>query len=336
MAISLGTGEHTFDWLDSWAKIPDSPSARAGWAHHGLATTGAGEIIAFHPGDPRMLAFDSAGNLLRSWDADVPEAHGITAVKEGATDYLWIADQGAKRIPGAGYPYQPAEKGWQVLKQTLDGTTVARLERPGLAVYDEARYAPTGVAVNEERHGGNGDVWVTDGYSQNLVHRFTKAGDYVSSIDGEEGSAGRFACPHNIWFDTRKSEPELYVADRTNHRVQVYDADGHFKRAFGADFLSSPSAFAPLNGHLVIGELRARLAIVDEHDRLIGYLGANEAVCTVDGWPNVKNTSGEPTRSHLLEPGRFNSPHGLTTDAAGNIYVSEWLIGGRFTKLARS
>jgi len=333
--LRIDDGVTSYTWLEDWAKIPDSASARRGWAHHALATTRRGEIIAFHPGESRFLAFDAAGDLIRSWETGVCEAHGLALVQEGDAEYLWIADQGARRAPEADYQYEPAPKGWQVIKESMDGRAIQRLDRPDLAVYVENRYAPTGIAVFEERFGGNGDIWVSDGYGQNYVHRFNAAGRYLGSINGEEGAAGAFKCPHNVWIDTRESDPELYVADRTNHRVQVYDLEGRYKRVFGEEFLSSPSAFAAIGENLVIGELRARLAVVDREDRLIGYLGSNEAVCTADGWPNQKDDRGVPARTDRLQPGRFNSPHGLTADAQGNIYVSEWLIGGRFVKLER-
>ena len=103
----------------------------------------------------------------------------------------------------------------------------------------------------------------------------------------------------------------------------------------GEDFLSSPSVFAFVDRFLVVGELRARLAVLDEHDALVGYLGENEAVCNEPGWPNAKDASGGLVRTPRLEPGKLNSPHGLAADPTGNLYVAEWLIGGRYTKLAR-
>ena len=84
---------------------------------------------------------------------------------------------------------------------------------------------------------------------------------------------------------------------------------------------------------MVIAELRARLAVTDRDDNLVCYLGDNEVVSSTDGWPNGKNRDGQVIPTGLLQPGLFNSPHGLAVDKQGNLFVAEWLIGGRFTKL---
>ena len=333
--MRVGSGQHTYEWVDSWADVPDTELSRKGWSHHGIAVTDAGEVIACHQGEATILVFDRDGNLLRSWDSGLKEAHGITLVKEGETEYLWIADPGSKRRPETGYekvgPFSP-----NVVKTTMDGKTVMALKPPDHPVYRDGNYSPTWVAVNEERHGGNGDVWVADGYGESYVHRFSKGGQYVGSINGEEGEVGRFDCPHAVFVDTRKSEPELYVADRTNGRVQVYDLEGSFKRWFGPGIVTSPSGFATHGDLMIIIELRSsRIAVVDVEDNLVTYLGENPGVFKVDGWPNVNNDRGELVRSNLLEPGKFNSPHGIATDSDGNLYVAEWLIGGRYTKLVR-
>lgn len=332
--MRVGGGELTFEWIDDWAKLPESESLRRGWAHHGLVVTSSGDLIAFHPGDPLFLQIDPSGNLTRAWETTIAEAHGVTLVEENRTEYLWIADQGAKRAPDAGYQYQTVQRGWQVVKLTLDGTPVQSLERPPLGVYDDARFAPTGVAVNEERDGGNGDIWVTDGYGQSLVHRYSRTGAYRGHLDGSDG-AGRFSCPHCLWFDSRKTDPELYVADRSNRRIQVFDGEGRFKRVIGGGLFTSPSGFARLGDYLAVAELRARIAILDPDDRIAAYLGENEAACARAGWPNETSSDGSTVRTSQLRPGKLNSPHGIAADAAGNLYVSEWLIGGRLIKLAR-
>ena len=138
------------------------------------------------------------------------------------------------------------------------------------------------------------------------------------------------------WCDYRKADPELYIADRANNRVMVYDLEGNFKRKFGEDWLITPCAFAVAGDLLAIPELQARVTLVDPDDNLAGQLGDNTSVAQREGWPNVHGHDGNLERPPDLEPGKFNSPHGIAADAEGNLYVPEWLIGGRFTKLVRN
>lgn len=335
--VDADVGGRAYHWLEHWAQSPVDDSAHEGWAHHGLAVTESGELVGFHPGDPALLVFNADGSLARSVACPVREAHGITLVMNDDVEYLWIADNGVKPVRQADGSYKPGAPDipGQVIRIALDGTVIQRLATPPLAIYDSAAYSPTSVAVDEERHGGSGAVWVADGYGQSLVHRFTADGAYLASISGEEGSAGRFACPHAVFVDRRGGTPELYVADRGNARVQVYDLDGVFRRSFGAGYLTSPSAFATIGDRLVVAELFAQLAVLDASDELVGYIGADPAARNRAGWPNSLTQEGL-TAQPPVQPGKFNSPHGLATDRDGAIYVAEWLVGGRLVKLSPS
>ena len=194
---------------------------------------------------------------------------------------------------------------------------------------NQERHGGNGDVWVTDGHGGNGDVWVTDGYGEYYVHRYDKDGNYLTSLSGEEGSAGRFSNPHGVWIDTRKPESELYISDRRNQQVQVYDTEGNFKRAFGSDFLNqrSPSGFITHGDQMMIVELRVRLTVVDADDRLVTYLGDNSQVIEVEGWPN-------PPAEHF-QPGKFIGPHGMAADSDGNLYITELVTGGRLTKLAK-
>ncbi|MCC7205611.1 MAG: hypothetical protein IT441_11065, partial [Phycisphaeraceae bacterium] len=266
MAITVGQGSHRYEWIEDWARIPDTESGRRSGRTHGAAVTSDGNVVVFHQADPAVLIFSPQGKLLSAWGDRYLTAHGLTLVQEGGQDYLWLTDEST----GA------------VVKTTLDGRAVLELSKPPVDVYQATpgggggkRYIPTWVAVDEERYGGSGDVWVADGYGASLVHRFDKAGRYIASIDGSEGQAGPFKCPHGIFIDRRRMaagangngdahwgiaprvssdarppQAELYIADRGNKRVRVYDLDGTYRRVFGADFLTSPCCFTSLGEHL--------------------------------------------------------------------------------------
>jgi hypothetical protein len=80
--------------------------------------------------------------------------------------------------------------------------------------------------------------------------------------------------------------------------------------------------------------------VLDAEDNFVGYTGAAPNTPAAQGWPqrpgwpNDLDVEGRATTPHLPRRDRFNSPHSVASDAEGNLYVSEWLIGGRYTKLA--
>ena len=333
--MRVGSGELTFEWVEDFAEIPHPESAVRGWAHHGITVTPRNTLITFHPGLPLVLELSLDGSLLNTWELAIAEGHGIALHNDGKDVHLWFSDIGTKNDPDQAYEYVPSSKGPQNVKTTLDGRVVLELFTPPSEAYGTGPYSPTEAAVYSSVDGGNDDMWIADGYGSYHVHRYDKHGNHLGSIDGSEGDTGTFDQPHAIWVDTRKPDPELYIADRSHHRIQVYDLEGSWKRSFGDDFMTLPGAFGALGDYLVVGDLGARVDILDENDKLAVRLGDNPGVMDRPGWPNDLDDSGASARTGALIEGVFNSPHGLTTDDAGNIYVTEWLIGGRYIKLAR-
>ncbi len=307
----IGNDEFKYEWVDNWVKIPETESAKENGRTHGIVISEEGNIIIFNQADPAVLEYDPEGRLVNSWGHRFTGAHGLTLTKEDGKEYLWLTDQYSG----------------EVIKTTLSGEEVLIIKKPNLNIYSENEYSPTWAAVFEERFGGNGDIWLSDGYGSNFIHQYNKEGIYLKSINGEKGDAGKFNCPHSIFFDTRKKEPELYVADRGNKRFQVFDPDGNYKRTFGDDVLGCPCGGVIKDKLLYVPELCARIAVLDENDQLITYLGRNEEVCEVPGWPDHEKK--------FIEPGKFNSPHDIAVDGDDNLYVVEWIKGGRVTKLKR-
>ena len=308
--MELAAANYAFRWIDGWGALPDTPAARANGRTHGVAVLRDGRVVVFRQADPAVVFLHPDGSLDAAWGDRFTGAHGLTLVEDDGEERLWLTD----------------EHSGEVALLTLTGETVRTLDRPDHPAYRDGRYAPTWVAVHERRHGGTGDVWVADGYGQSLVHRYDAAGRYLQILDGT-GGAGAFDCPHALWIDTRSGAPELYVADRGNRRFQVFDLEGSYRRTVGEGALECPCTGVRYGDGLLVPELCARLTFLDADDRLEGYLGRNEAACGLPGWPEVAPEE--------IRPGAFNSPHSAAADAAGNVYVVEWIVGGRLTKLER-
>ena len=134
-------------------------------------------------------------------------------------------------------------------------------------------------------------------------------------------------------IDQRKSPARLYVTDRGTDRLQLYDLDGSFLHSV-SDGLRLPSALAISGDAMFVAELTARIAVLDLDDHVVCYLGADDEAPRREGWPNAATADGRTVRADV-QPGRFNSPHGIAVDSHGDLYVAEWLIGGRLTRLHR-
>jgi hypothetical protein len=331
-SLVLQLGGQNYRWIEDWIEMPPAEDRQTAWPHTGIVTAADDRIITFDTAGSAIIELDAQGHLTRSMPVDVGEAHGITMVEEDGTDFLWLADATVKKIPAAGYASDETARP-RVIKIGPDGRIVRSLENPPHAAYTTGHYRPTCVAVAETRFGGNGDIWVGDGYGESYVHRYDAAGNYIGSLSGEEG-AGRFSVPHALIVDRRHAEPELYIADRAKARIQVYGLDGRFRRVIEG-FLSRPTWFARNGDALVVVEFTPpRLTVLDAEDRLVGYLGEGPVIIDRPGWPNELDTDGKPRRPSVRQ-GQLNSPHSVAADSVGNLYVSEYMIGGRTPKLQR-
>ena len=171
--------------------------------------------------DP-ILKFDLDGNLVDSFGAGLfGFPHGFFLDHEG---YLWVTEGGSHGDSRA----TPGERigiGHQVLKLDQQGEVVMRLGEAAVWGDDEHHFnGPSGVVVAP-----NGDIWVADGHrgGNNRIVKFSSDGTFLLAVGGGVGSeskeAARFSDPHDIKMDSRG---RVYVADRGNSRIQVFDPDG--------------------------------------------------------------------------------------------------------------
>src|SRR5581483_11410183 len=125
---------------------------------------------------------------------------------------------------------------------------------------------PTDVAV-----AATGDIYVVDGYGSQLLHRFDKNFKLIKTIGGPGKAHGQFNTCHGVWISTLRKEPEVYVADRQNNRIEIYSLDLVYLRTIGGFRL--PCCFYQHGGFLYLPELRARVSIIDPDDQVVAHLG---------------------------------------------------------------
>ena len=203
MAEIVGTGDFKYRIIENWAKLPD------GWSFKEVAAVGVDgkdNVYAFNRGEHPIMVFDRDGNFLRSWgEGQYPRAHGVHM---GPDDSIYLTDDG----------------GHFVRKCSLDGKVLLEIGVPGKpAPYmsGEPFHRCTHTALSPK-----GEIYVSDGYGNARVHKYSPDGKLLMSW-GEPGTdPGEFNIVHNICTD---ADGWVYVADRENHRVQVFDGNGKYE-----------------------------------------------------------------------------------------------------------
>ncbi|GMW00728.1 MAG: hypothetical protein AMXMBFR84_18650 [Candidatus Hydrogenedentota bacterium] len=301
----LGSGEYTYEWIDNWAKLPETKKFGN---THAVCEVADGRIFVHNQSEDSVAIFDPDGNFMSSWGPEYAGgAHGMQLSKEGNEEFLYLATTGLRTV----------------VKTTLTGEKVFELRYPKESgVYEtEEKYSPTNIAIAP-----NGDFYVADGYGQSYIHHYNAKGEYIRSWGGKGSEPGQMSCPHGIWIDTRGAEPEIVVADRSNIRLQYFSLDGKHLRFVNDGFLH-PCHFDQRGTDLLVPDLHGRVTLIDKDNKVIVQLGENPGVNKVQGYPNL------PHEQRM--PGKFISPHGACFDKAGNIFVAEWIPDGRVTKLRK-
>lgn len=315
----LAIGDRTYHWENIWAGYEGT-----GWSHSGIAALQDGSVVFAHPEGHRLVRVFPNGQA-QEINTELTEMHAIVAAPLEGQEVLWVADNGTRYCHGTP-DYQEQLNVGRVVALDLAGSIRQEINCPDLPAYAENRWRPTTVAVD----GPTGHIWVGDGYGASLVHCFDAAGQLRFTLDGT--AAGKhFASPHGILIKLGKGERELYVADRGNRRLVVFGLDGGFRRVVGAGHLSSPSSLAELDGTLLVTELAGALAVFDGDD-FRGHVGESGRDIGGDAWPNQRDGDGNVARVPS-PPGVLNSPHGIAVHN-GRILLTEWMVGGRFTRLS--
>jgi DNA-binding beta-propeller fold protein YncE len=288
MGAVLGTGQHCYEVDEQWMRLP------AGWCLGdvgGIGVDSQDRVYVFHRGEHPMLIFSPDGELVDAWGDDLfPHAHGIHI---GPDDTLYLTDDGDHTVR----------------RCTPDGEVMLCIGVPGDPSGDLS-----GEPFNRCTHTAlspTGDIYVADGYNNARVHKYSPRGDLLFSW-GEPGTRpGQFNIPHNIVCD---AGGRVYVADRENHRVQVFDGEGQYVDQWNN--LHRPCALAlDRHGRFYVGEVGPELSV----NRRFPNLGEKITVTDADGALLAELGDGRPgTRSD-----QFLAPHAIAVNSQGDLFVGE-------------
>jgi DNA-binding beta-propeller fold protein YncE len=205
---------------DEFFKIPEDiwPAEAVG-----IALNRQGHIFLLNRGNHPLLEFNADGTFVKSLGEGSPIFHAAHSVRFDADDNMWIVDSANNVI----VKFTPNRRIVQALGRREEPWVYLThgIERaiPGPANF----YQPTDTAV-----GPDGSTYVTDGYGNSRVAKFTREGTLVKYWGDRGTRPGQFNTPHSIVIDRNNN---LIVADRQNNRVQVFDTEGTFKQEWTLD-----------------------------------------------------------------------------------------------------
>ena len=294
---------------DHWAKLPP------GWTRAeaaAVATDSHDHVFVFFRSPHPVMVFDRDGAFLSSWGEGLfARPHGLFI---GPDDAVYCTDD----LDHTVRKFSPDGR----LLLTL-GTSGRHSDTGATSMdYRTIRYAgppfhfPTNLALSPD-----GDIYISDGYGNARIHRFTADGRLVLSW-GEPGSGpGQFHLPHGIAVARQGT---VYVADRENTRIQLFTPEGKFLSEW-TDVARPCQVFIDAAGNVLVAELGfhagmwpgttapsadapgGRLSIFDQGGKLKARWGGGRNPCS---------------------PGDFFAPHAVWVDSHGDIYVAEVTLSG--------
>ena len=282
-----GTGKHTYELVEEWAKLPE------GWIFGevgGLSIDWKDRVYVLSRGGHPLMVFDRDGNLLTSWgEGFFNRPHGSFI---GPDNSVYCTDDGnhtvsnftsdGKLLKTLGNKDQPSDTGYVL----GDLTSIKRGGPPF--------NRPTGVALSP-----SGEIYVSDGYGNARIHKFTPDGTLLFSWGDPGTGPGQFRLPHGIRVDKQE---RVWVADRENSRIQIFNAQGEFLNQWTD--LSRPSdIFIDDDENVYVSEMSRRVSIFTIDGKLLARWGSRQ--------------------EEDKQTGLFIWPHTLATDSRGDLYVGE-------------
>jgi len=322
--VRIGSGVNTYELVEDWGQLPAGMKYGLGC---GVIVDSKDRVfVTSRSTSPCVAIFDKDGKLLETWSEDFASKVGLSTeqVKNTAHCLYWSKEGPDEFIYWTENINDPKTHayGGRVYKTDLTGKIlymIGNVQKEDSTSQKFDWTNPTDVAVAP-----NGDIYIVDGYGSQRVSRFDKNFKHIKTIGektakdkvGPDAPHGTFNTCHGVWVNTIKSEPEIFIADRHNDRIEVYSLELEYKRTLKGD-VRNPCCFYQHNGKLFVPDLASRVTILDGDGKLVAHLG--------DG----HDPDGKANKDNKTNPAMFAAPHALCVDSRGDFYVVEWVDFGR-------
>ena len=251
----------------------------------GVAVNSKGNILVFHRSAQALLEFDGTGKFQRTLAAGLfTIPHGLRVDED---DNIWVTDTGAHFV------LKMSAKGRILMILGIKGTAGEWHHAGHLRCFNEP---------NDLAFGPDGEIYVTQGHGkgESRVIKFDPDGNFLGTWGGEGKGPGQFNVPHSIVADRKGN---IYIADRSNQRIQVFDRDGKYLR-------ESSQPGTPCG-----------LCLCHDHRHIMMAHGHAGLVMKLDLNGKVLGASGGQGKG----PHRYGEAHYLALDKKENIYVADTL-----------
>ncbi len=285
--MAFGSGDYQYEVIDLWAK---RPKGSVFIDVVGSAIDEEDNVYVFSRGTRPVMVFDREGNFKNAWgDGVFARAHGVTIGPDGLLYCTDDRDNTVRKFTKEGVllrtwgtPYQYSDTGYT-------GGNYTSIKR-GAGPFNR----PTKVAF-----GPGGEMYVSDGYGNAQVHKFSPEGEYLFSWGGPGDGPGEFRLPHAVSAD---SQGRVYVPDRYNNRVQIFSPEGEFITEWTDLKLPNDVDFDADGKTVYVAELSHRVSILDMEGNVLARWGTDEP---------------------CMDAGYFVAPHSISVDSQGSLYVGE-------------
>ncbi|MFZ9940811.1 MAG: hypothetical protein ACO3F7_01525 [Luteolibacter sp.] len=316
-AVRTGNGEWTYETVPDWGVLPGKEPI--GPTHGGVLTGPDGRVYLSTDNEMSIIVWEEDGTFVKTIAPDCQGFHAMQTREENGQTVIYGAQNnslGNQARKEKGLPATP----FRICKIDLDGKLLLEIPNAETVEVPGGWKGLTAVTVADDS-----SVFAATGYGAQRIHKFDASGKLLKSFGGKGKGDGKFNVCHGLAIDHRFGEPRLLVVDRENRRLCHLDLEGNWIGVHATN-LRRPCAVTFYGDFIAVAELESRVVILDKSGTPVAFLGDN---------PNRAQWAKFNIMPQDQVAGFFTAPHGIAFAKNGDLYVQDWNITGRVTKLRR-